>query len=786
MRTRSGGVSVGSGSAMIRITATSSATRRKLRPRQAAGGRGPSPPDESDDLSLPHAAPATTQRSPKSHQSSSGNTNLFSTPERPHRSSHKRTLSSAQTSSSRRSKRSCHQSGFYREDSDNEDDLEQYADDPVLPSPILYEEYTGSPKPRKFRAPRSKPANRQSKTPTPRLSRRNSELDLKKVESDITADSSIIPEWTKLEYLIWVQIFSYASSAVDNPAQWLLSASTVCSTFTEPALTALYRCPPLAGSRPRAHNLLSLLVKDPDYRTNFDYRVKVRSLDIDVYNIASKTHKGEPFDLESLVLHLPMLESIKFHHWKDDAALFQMFDNLRWRYPEGLWSSLDGSGSKLLEWEWNRRMEDPDLGFAGMQTIHTSEAFSRLQRLHFRNYQLPSLFNTSPKADEAELAQADRAHVQRMADAISVLPHLEHIGFEFCSVLNGQLLSLLPKTLKSLEIIRCPEVETEDFTTFLLSHGSKLRNLTLHHNRSLSLAFITFLGHACPNLRDLDVDFKIYKERELGYGDVETNYENLLSIGQIPDWPVSLRRISLKNMKQWDAKVVESFFQSLADSAPKLLELREIDLKVMLDVSYLQRSEIRDRWTTTLKSIYLRVSEDPLPFRSLRQQMMDLEIAHGFKKASAKLRKANMATIDTPSRRSGRLAEQSSNPSSRQSSAGRDLRNKRVGRPNYVEPDTDDEELLSEQGEANDGGPKRASRSSTKNNGSGGLLTPTGESATQLFFHGMCEKVNVQLDNGNPAAIQFSFDDFRDDEVDDEEDEDWNGDDGDVDTGLAW
>jgi hypothetical protein len=54
------------------------------------------------------------------------------------------------------------------------------------------------------------------------------------------------------------------------------------------------------------------------------------------------------------------------------------------------------------------------------------------------------------------------------------------------------------------------------------------------------------------------------------------------------------------------------------------------------------------------------------------------------------------------------------------------------------------------------------------------------------FRHGMCEKVEILLDNQTPMETTLTMDDFLDSEPDDLSDGDWAGQDEDSDTGYAW
>jgi hypothetical protein len=137
-----------------------------------------------------------------------------------------------------------------------------------------------------------------------------------------------------------------------------------------------------------------------------------------------------------------------------------------------------------------------------------------------------------------------------------------------------------------------------------------------------------------------------------------------------------------------------------------------------------------------------------------------------------------MAT-ESPSRRSNRIAVKWSTPSSRASSVGRDLRHG-LGRPSYAEPDTDEEEDDGDDVEAEEQDDNASNRGSQP-------PSPTASAGEEVLFrHGMCEKVEIQLDNQKSVETTLTMDDFLDSENDDLSDDDWVGDDEDFDTGYAW
>ncbi|KAM7206168.1 F-box protein At-B [Rhypophila sp. PSN 637] len=804
--------------------AASAATesRRELRPRrrtvQATEIRGAPPGATKPHAAVPRTGGRVTRRlaatlAANSDDSSSDESFTLSTrtdvPLRPRNKANRprRIPSASQFSSgppaptfrsrnSRLGKRTRPQSGFYDEDSDEveeaeESDLDEDEDlARISPNPDRSRQH-----PPVSRTQRTRPRTPKFKKAKVDRSPKHGKIKASSVQASFevkSTESEFVPDWLSLDYFIWVQIFEVAAASLDDRdgVSWLLSTSRICKTFAEPAMTALYRCPALL-TRPMAHQLLSLLAEDPS-TTLFNYRAKVEKLRIDVGNIARKSHRGRHLDFGALVSYLPRLKVIDFHHTADNPPYRRFKESLKWHYPDGLFEALNNTQdagvepvvtrkpTRLIGWRWNSRM----MGTASDQetldkirTLHLTPCFANLKRLSFVNFQVPSL-DVRHGADDPEVIAKDQAFVQGITNAVSALPDLEHLSMESSTVVNEYFLPLLPKTLKTLELVNCWDINGEDFASYLLTHGHNLEHLFLHHNQSLSLAFLTVLGSACPSLKTLRMDLKTFNHHEF-YNDSDPSYDQLLAVDQVPHWPVSLETLELRNMRKWEAAGAELLFQSLVDSAPTLPNLRCLDLKAMLDIPFRQRSELRDKWEARIKRVFLRKLEDPLPFRSLRQAPggPDEQLSPNNQK-SRKCKK-----VESPSRRSGRIATQISRPSSRDSSMGHGLRQNAQGRPSYVEPDTDGDELAS----ADDGDNSDAESSATRAT-PGRISEPSmpGSLFEEFFHHGLCEKVEIQLDNQKPTERTLTMEDFLDDTVsDDPSDEDWDGDQ-DVDTGYAW
>jgi hypothetical protein len=678
------------------------------------------------------------------------------------------------------------------------------SDDEPLLSPALAKTKSKKTRTRTAVAPRTKKSRGSTAltehTPTKAFNKSNM-LVVSSTHSQNDTEPPVIPPWAQLPYYVLLRIFECAAGTPmsSNAAKWLLDASLVCRAFTEPALTALYQRPPLLTLH-MAHGFSSLLCKSPD-DTIFNYRQKVKCLEIDAGAIASKPFRGQYLDFKTVFNNAPRLAEVYIDHEKDQAPYRNLYENIKWTYPADMYFALgialvDGarrgdfslvpaqsisSVPKLKSWMWNRRML---AGFPlhKLKELHKFPAFQGLRKLVFTNFQLASVQARDP--DDPDIVNTDLRLVDSLVQSISVLLDLRHLVVECSTAVTGHFLSQLPKSIECLELICCWEVTADHLAEYLLSHGNALRRLTLHHNQSLSLAFLPILAAACPRLESLRMNLTYYSSLEM-YNTSDPAYDRLLTADQVPTWPATLRHLILKNLRRWDKAAAEAFFQSLLDSAPNLPDLRHLEIKAMLDIPFRERSELRDKWEADLKQVFLRKWVDPLPHFTLRPRHQILEaVPPQSAKGTRHTKKRSPPGANNPDslspRRSGRFATLPSGPSSRASSTGRDMRGKTARRPVvYAEPDTedddDDDDILSDEDEASQSNPFDS------------LQRPSASSSPAFFVQGLCDVVDVRFDNQKPVENQFRMEDFLDDDSNDPTDDDWSEDVGhESDHAYAW
>ncbi|OBT62011.1 hypothetical protein VE03_08268 [Pseudogymnoascus sp. 23342-1-I1] len=696
--------------------------------------------------------------------------------------------------------------------------------------PILYEQ-----SPRK-RRPQPAPRSQAIKKTIPKL---------KPVVDVDRYSAGVIPPWQTLPYQILLQIFYYASyPLVDERTfnqtanwHWLVQTSKLCRSFSEPALTVLYRSPCLTPMD-RAHTLCDLLKSDQSHMS-YNYRSKVEKLQIEVLQTAAYTLTGSGvLDLYGLVFHTTRLVDLEIYHQKDLSPYRELDETIKWNYPpqlfEALAKNVDGVPTRLQSWRWSSRMvskhPSPENDLRRIIELHQTPSFKGLRKVAFVNYQTP----VRPKKITAEFVAPE--HEKLLAEAMSHLPNLEHVIFEASSLLNHRLLLSLPNNLKHLDIIACSELASDDLAEFLVTHGRQLRTLTLNHNQSLSLSFLTILGSACPHLVSLQMNLTYYNLHAT-FKDSEPFFGQLLLANELPTWPTTLQTLELIQLRKWDVDAAEVFFRSLLDSAGTLPHLRTLVIKAILDtISWRDRGGFRDRWQKAFERVFKRKPTPPNPhFRSMGAYAAHLKQLAGPPKLQPEVIELSDddLSISRPNRKSqpATKADEDEEPVKRTlRSANPPPKRRRVlERLSYRESSSEPEvtpapeqppasglksaraarELATLRSTAGFHGPKLPSPSSrlpsltsdahTTSEASDsddvplvhrrkrgeGVKEKEKEKPKREVIQGMCEVVDFKIDNLRPTENQFREADFLDSEP--EGDEDWDGtNEGGGGDGYAW
>jgi hypothetical protein len=456
------------------------------------------------------------------------------------------------------------------------------------------------------------------------------------------------PPWSTLPYHILLSIFDYAyelhmqDGSGSNSAAWLLHAARTCHAYSEPALTVLYRRPALINGR----RIISFAnhITGPAETQYINYRPKVRELVID------ERHMPSNFDLTHLIRHLPQLAHVDLFSSKDTRPLrgnAHILAERYWKYPPDLFNVLQETSPSLISWHWNAKMHALDLMLAdqyfAMIQRTESRPFSNLKDVTFTNYN-PLVISTShiieyqedyyanPKPAESLKSIVENEWNQALARSIQGMSRVRRLRFEFCKVVSATWLQFLPKTLTTLELYCCANVETDGLQAYLESYGTALRTIVLDHNRYLSLDFLACLKSACPNLEELSMDL-IYFEAERVSTVVQPGYLKLLQSGSVPSWPSCLMKLSLTHLRQWDSDTVNMFFESIISQAESLQQLRQLSLSVSVDIDWHERAGFRDKWTSLFQTVFKRTPKDPVKYlQSMKTYRLYKEAQKGVKR----------------------------------------------------------------------------------------------------------------------------------------------------------
>ncbi|EMD87356.1 hypothetical protein COCHEDRAFT_1144870 [Bipolaris maydis C5] len=399
--------------------------------------------------------------------------------------------------------------------------------------------------------------------------------------TDIPTDGCV-PAWASLPYHVLLQIFVYASHPLHDENMkptsaipWLVQMARMCSTFAKPALTALYRNPPIFATRQSRKDLVRHLIAPPQGAYD-DYRVMVKRLELDATQMTTLTDSTNSVtDLAALVQSLTTLREIDIFDPMDRPPFRPRLRRIRrWVYPISQGDSDDVEAPPTIE--------------------------------------------------------------ELLASALAVLPQLRSLSFETCGVVSGRLLPLLPSNLVSLNITACGELLSDAFQAFLATHGAHLEELVLNHNQALDLSFLVDLKRSCPKLEILRMDTTYYSSLAMS-SDNEPLYETLLGENEIPTWPCTLRTLDLQYLRNWNSTSAANLFKSLIDSAENLPFLQEITIIAMVDTDWRQRAEFRQTWTAKFKKVFAKKWEAANPhlaslraFREWKAQLCDEDKVDSF------------------------------------------------------------------------------------------------------------------------------------------------------------
>lgn len=551
-----------------------------------------------------------------------------------------------------------------------------------------------------------------------------------------------IPAWASLPYHVLLQIFVYAYHSLRDEnteptaaTSWLVRVARMCRAFTKPALTALYRNPPISAMTHNRKDLVEHLVQPPA-DAHEDYQVMVKRLELDAAQMASTTDPiHSATDLAALITALTTVREIDIFDPLDRPPYRERSKRMRrWTYPDELFDALRRANLRLRSWRW--RSSFCAHGPLWMKEIHDDKSFQSLREV------------TLTKFDPEESRKPDETKTtveELLGSALAVLPNLKSLVFESCKVVNGSLLPLLPKTLLSLNITNCFNLTSDALEAFLAESGQNLEDLVLNHNQCLDLSFLVSLKQSCPQLEVLRMDLNYYSSLMMS-SDNEPLYDFLLGEDEIPTWPSTLKVIDMEYLRHWSSNAATNFFTSIIDSADELPRLRELQILAMVDVGWRQRADFRRKWAARFERVFARRCSAPSP------HLASLRAYREWKTSHPDVKNDSLLDISEEMKNNDNDESDSDVPLVPNSCQKRDevwgsrrLRTRGKASANYDE----------------------TSEAEATSDASGG---DAGEEPRVI--QGQCHTVMVRIDNGRPREEVFDENDFLDPEP--SGDEDWN------------
>lgn len=411
--------------------------------------------------------------------------------------------------------------------------------------------------------------------------------------------------------------------------------------------------------------------------------------------------------------------------------------------------------------------------FEYMRAVHLRPSFQALQHLELLEF--PAFGRLIP--DQAAL-QAE------MAGIINLLPNLKSLEMVSCDMIHLGFTENLSQSLTRLRIANSGILDSDALHAYLSKQGScQLEELILDHNVYLDLAFLPTLAQTCPRLKVLKMDLHYYSQHH-SVTDADARYQYLLGADEHPTWPPTIQEIELVHLQKWSSEGAENLFKSLIDSAEQLPNLRKLVLQAHINISWRDRVAFREQWIGRLGRVFLDKSRpDPhlASFRAWRRYngIRD-KLPESIPPTPKGARRLDRVEVDVQKDRekAARRASDSGSSSNR--------RSKRIA-----------ETEAAAAAEAALAAAAAAARTTSSLRRSGSItdaisISDAGSPAAsgdwrrtaEHYIQGLCDIVDIRIDNQRPREEQFNENDFLDTE--ESGDEDWNEGDEMPDEGYAW
>jgi len=334
----------------------------------------------------------------------------------------------------------------------------------------------------------------------------------------------------------------------------------------------------------------------PGICINYTVKVKQLHMNVDIFVKRAQDHQSI---VAALIPLLPQLRSIKLMTLQDGPP-YRRHHVPRWNYPSDLFDAVQIHQPRLLDWRWNFLLcKHSANSIDFMQRCHNFKSFQTLKHLEISDY---PHFESGVEGTFLE---------DQIAEAISLLPALESLEFETCDIANSRLVPRLPSALRRLRFANCEVLNSEMLTLYLIDKGTMLEDLILDHNISLNLDFLTVLESSCPNLRKIAVDLKYYSQLHVS-NHAGPRFSKLISpTNPLPGWSASLEVIELQNMSIREMDQARHLFESLINAGEKLSSLRRLIIQAHISMSWRERASFGEKWLQRLTTCFRRKSQDP-------------------------------------------------------------------------------------------------------------------------------------------------------------------------------
>ena len=348
---------------------------------------------------------------------------------------------------------------------------------------------------------------------------------------------------------------------------------------------------------------------------------------------------------------------------------------------------------------------------------------------------------------------------QSLVDALNSSPSLRSLTFNGCQFHSSlDVLGALPRNLQSLTIMDSA-VSPVLLDQCLAMCGGNLRSLTLKHNRTANLLFLGALEINCPKLESLQYDLSSISDQDSAVSSAGPAFSKLLPHGITPTWPSSLQRVELLYLRRWGLEPAETFFNSFLQHSHKLPHLRALIIKTTVDLDWKARVEFRDKWTARLLKVFKRYSPNPEPICSNTE--ITSSSRRTTKASSTTLeRKRSLVNTRSTSNRS------SSHRAAEASVSSRTRKRSRITTENHIDSRRSSDRItrLRKEQETllNYSPPSIDIRNGNENDAT--------EDTEKYAIQGMCDVVDIRIENLHPAQVQYVENDFLDSEPSGDED----------------